>query len=83
MSIKFKVDEIGPEEPRQNIRLTSREKDVLLALVKGLTANEIAKELHISSYTVSDHRKQMLSKFKAKNSCHLVYLACMSGHIYK
>jgi len=79
--IKFKVDEISPDKAMASIALTSREKDVLRALVKGLTANEIAKELHISTYTVSDHRKQMLLKFKAKNSCHLVYLACMSGHV--
>jgi len=81
VEIKFKVDDISPDGLTRNIALTSREKDVLQALVKGLTATEIAKELHISIHTVSDHRKQMLSKFKAKNSCHMVYLACMSGHI--
>ena len=42
--------------------LTPREVDVTRALARGLTTGEIARELHLSRYTVQDHLKSAFAK---------------------
>lgn len=54
------------------IVITRREKEVLELIADGLTNNEIAKQLFISCTTVDTHRKNLLSKFDAKNIASLI-----------
>ena len=49
--------------------LSSREKDVIRQLAKGLTSAEIAEELFIAGETVKTHRKNISQKLKI-NSAH-------------
>lgn len=51
--------------PRINVRLTSREVQVLKSLAKGHTTKVIANQLNISSATVNNHIKHILTKFDA------------------
>ncbi|HEX5025565.1 MAG TPA: response regulator transcription factor [Agriterribacter sp.] len=55
--------------------ITRREKEVLSLITEGLTNNEIAQQLFISSTTVETHRKNILAKFKAKNIASLIKMA--------
>jgi DNA-binding NarL/FixJ family response regulator len=55
--------------------ITRREKEVLGLIAEGLTNNEIADQLFISSTTVETHRKNILAKFKAKNIASLIKMA--------
>jgi DNA-binding NarL/FixJ family response regulator len=55
--------------------ITRREKEVLLLIADGMTNNEISKQLFISSTTVDTHRKNLLTKFDAKNSASLIRIA--------
>ena len=48
-----------------NVRLTSREAEVLRSLAKGRTTKAIAFELNISSATVNNHIKHILTKLDA------------------
>lgn len=48
--------------------LTRREKEILQLLYEGLTSQEIAGKLFLSSYTVDTHRKNMLQKFNVHNT---------------
>lgn len=50
--------------------LSPREKDVLRLIDEGMSSKEIASHLHISIYTVSRHRQNILEKLRAKNSSH-------------
>lgn len=52
--------------------LTRREKDILELLVKGMTSQEIAATLFLSSYTIDTHRKNMLQKFNVRNTQSLI-----------
>jgi DNA-binding NarL/FixJ family response regulator len=58
--------------------LTRREKEVLELIVDGMTNNEIAEKLFISVTTVNSHRKNLLTKLKAKNTAALVRIATQS-----
>ncbi len=61
------------------VQLTRREKEVLRLLFEGLTTQEIAEKLFISSHTVDSHRKNLLSKFDAKNTTSLLREAGKMG----
>lgn len=64
-----------------NIVLTRREKEVLELIAEGMTNNEIAAKLFISSTTVDTHRKNLLSKLEAKNTASLVRIAAQKNLI--
>jgi len=55
--------------------LTRREKEVLILIADGMTNNEIADKLFISTTTVDTHRKNLLAKFEVKNTANLIRLA--------
>jgi DNA-binding CsgD family transcriptional regulator len=52
--------------------LTPREVDVTRALARGLTTNEIARELYISRYTVQDYLKSVYEKVGVSSRGELV-----------
>lgn len=55
--------------------ITRREKEVLLLIAEGMTNNEIALKLFISTTTVDTHRKNLLTKFEVKNTASLIRMA--------
>jgi DNA-binding NarL/FixJ family response regulator len=52
--------------------LTRREKEILQLIGEGLTNNEIAEKIFVSTYTVDTHRKNLLSKFGVNNTATLI-----------
>ena len=57
------------EIPGNNVpALTRREREILELLNKGLTSQEIAAQLFLSTYTVDSHRRNMLQKFNVHNT---------------
>ncbi len=52
--------------------ITRREKEVLELIANGLTNNEMAERLFISASTVDTHRKNLLTKFAARNTASLI-----------
>lgn len=67
------------EHKPETVPLTEREKEVLKLIVREYNTNEIAAELFISPNTVETHRKNLLSKLKAKNIAGLVKFALQTG----
>lgn len=61
-----------PDTDNKTPIITRREKEVLELIADGLTNNEIAQKLFISSTTVDTHRKNLLAKFEAKNIASLI-----------
>jgi len=61
--------------------ITRREKEVLHLIAEGLTNNQIAEKLFISTTTVDTHRNSLLSKFEVKNTANLIRLAAQYDFI--
>ena len=55
--------------------LTRREKEVLELIADGMTTQEIANKLFVSITTVETHRKNLLTKFQARNVALMVKMA--------
>lgn len=62
-----------------DISLTSREKEVLKYLCKGLSATEIAEKIYISPRTVEKYRSDLLIRTGMTNSVSLVVYAIKKG----
>jgi len=67
----------GDEAPQ----LSEREADVLKAVAKGFTYNEIAGMLEISFHTVSSHVKHIYRKLEVRSRSEAVYEAVNLGLI--
>ncbi|MEE6449258.1 response regulator transcription factor [Gottfriedia acidiceleris] len=57
------------------IELTHREKEVLTALVKGVSNKEIAEELYISERTVKIHINKIFKKMNVKSRSQAIIVA--------
>ncbi len=57
------------------VKLTDRELEVLNLICKGLTAEKIAEELHLSHDTIRTYRANLLSKTECPNAPALVMYA--------
>ncbi len=80
--IKSYFDELGnksEENINENYELTTREKDVLTLLVKGLLNKEIADKLNISIHTVITHRKNIVRKTGIKTVAGLTIYAMLNN----
>lgn len=61
--------------------ITKRESEILRLIAEGLTNQEIADKLFISSFTVDSHRKNLLLKLGVKNTAQLIKSALSLGII--
>lgn len=59
--------------------ITTREKEIVYLLSKGLNSKEIAAELFISAHTVEYHRRQLLKKTNSRNIAQLIGNAFRMG----
>ena len=62
-------------EEADDEQLSSREREILIAVCRGLSNQEIADELFISKRTVDKHRANILEKTGCKNTASLVVYA--------
>ena len=71
---RMRTREDVPDEP-----LSSREREILVAVCQGLSNQEIADALFISKRTVDKHRANILEKTGCKNTASLVVYAIRNG----
>lgn len=64
-----------------NTKLSQREKEILIAVVKGLTNKEIAETQNISIHTVISHRKNVTRKTGIKTISGLLMYALFNNLI--
>jgi len=72
----FRFDpDLGPTDLPMAVKLSARERHVLLALVEGATNSRIAAELHTSASTVKGCLSRMFRKTGARNRRELAELS--------
>ena len=83
LSVNFSVSEILKNKmPNKELpALTKREKEVLELISEGLTNQEIGSKLFLDTSTIDSHRKNMLTKFNAKNKADLIKIAVSNNLI--
>ena len=73
----------GPASPPESARLleklTGREREVLVAIARGLSNIEIADEVFLSESTVKTHVGRVLAKLNARDRVHAVIWAHRHG----
>ncbi|NOZ47211.1 MAG: response regulator transcription factor, partial [Chlorobi bacterium] len=75
-NILYNVSNIGEESlVNSSVKISKREKEILILICKGYSNKEISEELFISHRTVDKHRTNLLSKTVTKNSANLVMFA--------
>ncbi len=72
-------DNKSSQEKPESVELSSRETDVLVALVKGMTNKEISDKLFISVHTVITHRKNIIRKTGIKSVSGLTVYALLNN----
>ena len=58
---------------------TTREKEVIQLIAKGLTNTQIADTLYISKHTVATHRKKIFRKARVSNAIDLIHFCKKNG----
>lgn len=58
--------------------LTPREKEVVIAVVKGLTNKEIAEEMYLSTHTIITHRRNIARKLNIHSPAGLTIYAILN-----
>jgi DNA-binding NarL/FixJ family response regulator len=52
----------GKSKLKEAVRMTAREREVIMLLGEGLTNKEIAQKIHVSTYTVKSHIHNIMEK---------------------
>ena len=62
-------------------KLTVRQRQVLQLIAEGHTRQEIAQRLRISVATVALHRRNLLTRLRARNTAQLIIRAHRLGYV--
>lgn len=69
------------DDPTPHQKLSAREYQIMLMMVKGTSLTEIGEKIFISVKTVSTHRSRILSKLGISNNAELILYAVRHGII--
>ena len=72
---KMAINSLEAVEDSPFERLSEREMQVMLMITRGLTVQDIAERLFLSTKTINGYRYRMFEKLDIKNDVELTYLA--------
>ncbi len=77
---KWFIDNATLQDKAPDVRLTDRQKDVLLCLARGLPIKAICRELNLSEGTVKTHVTAIYRAFDANNRTQALIAAQKAGY---
>ena len=77
--VSAKISSMINQTPMSDELLSDREKDVIVALVQGMTNKEIADHLFISINTVITHRRNIARKLQIHSPAGLTIYAIVNN----
>ena len=77
--VSVKISNMINQTPQSDEQLSDREKDVIVALVQGMTNKEIADYLFISINTVITHRRNIARKLQIHSPAGLTIYAIVNN----
>ena len=77
--VSVKISNMINQTPQSDEQLSDREKDVIVALVQGMTNKEIADHLFISINTVITHRRNIARKLQIHSPAGLTIYAIVNN----
>lgn len=77
--VSAKISSMISQAPQSDEQLSDREKDVIVALVQGMTNKEIADHLFISINTVITHRRNIARKLQIHSPAGLTIYAIVNN----
>ncbi|WP_293739256.1 response regulator transcription factor [uncultured Parabacteroides sp.] len=77
---RLNTEEVPPEEGESDDQqtLSSREKEIVVCVVKGMTNREIADRLYLSTHTVITHRRNIARKLQVHSASGLTVYAIVN-----
>ncbi len=79
--LEYMNQEFEEAEVAAPIKITLREREIIILIAQELSSKEIANRLFITKNTVETHRKNLFKKLDVKNSIGLVKYAFKNGLI--
>lgn len=82
--LKHKIERLNAEDPLPEVEeeeqqtLSSREKEIVVCVVKGMTNREIADRLYLSTHTVITHRRNIARKLQVHSASGLTVYAIVN-----
>lgn len=76
--VSARISSMISKKPNSDEALSDREKDVIIALVQGMTNKEIAEHLYISVNTVLTHRRNIARKLQIHSPAGLTIYAIVN-----
>ena len=77
--VSAKISSMINQTPNNDEQLSDREKDVIIALVQGMSNKEIADHLFISVNTVITHRRNIARKLQIHSPAGLTIYAIVNN----
>ncbi len=75
---RLNAEEACPEPEEEQQTLSSREKEIVICVVKGMTNREIADRLYLSTHTVITHRRNIARKLQVHSASGLTVYAIVN-----
>lgn len=75
LSNAISAELISPQSNNPFDRLSDREFELTLQILKGYSVSEIAETLHLNRSTVGTHRSRIMKKLDIKNAIELISMA--------
>jgi DNA-binding NarL/FixJ family response regulator len=79
LGVELAFDVNNQEDATPEMKLTDREYNIMLMLLRGMGVNEIARELSISNKTVSTHKIRLMKKLGVDSNAELVRYGVKHG----